>query len=327
MKEAKEVKIRLSKRKIMITVLLLIVIILIMITSKIIGLITKERNVSNLGNMGLAYYYDGHIYYNKWEEGIFKVNKFSEEKLTDETAYSINIVDDVIYYISVSKDQEILLKSIDINGENMKTLKRLYTSISKIYINNGYIYYVTNEGLDGISRYNIKTGENNLITTATVRDFCVTDDKIYFSDNIENLYSMTHTGLELERIVNKPIIEKFQVQGKYIYFYNIVDNNFCKVDLNGENLEMITNRIVGNANYNVTDKNIYYFDKDTNSISVMDLKGENIELIKKINAKKTKINIVDDEIYYLDSSKDPKQAYQMFRVGKDGSKSKEVKYN
>ena len=85
-----------------------------MITSKIIGLITKERNISNLGNMGLAYYYDGHIYYNKWEEGIFKVNKFSEEKLTDETAYSINIVDDVIYYISVSKDQEILLKSIDI---------------------------------------------------------------------------------------------------------------------------------------------------------------------------------------------------------------------
>ena len=137
---------------------------------------------------------------------------------------------------------------------------------------------------------------------------------------------MTLTGLELKRVINTPIIEKFQIQGKYIYFYNTSDSTFCKADLDGENITKITDKIAKNANYNVTDKRIYYYDKENNSISSMNLKGEDIEIIKEINAKKTKINIVGDEIYYLDSSLDPKQAYQIFRVGIDGKKLKEIKY-
>lgn len=326
MKGQKEVKIRLSKKKIMLTIVLLIVIILMILTSKLINAITKDKDVSNLGNMGLAVIDGKNVYYNKWEEGIFKVKGFSEEKLTEETAYSMNIVDDTIYYLSVSSDQEILLKSIKTNGKDLTTLKRLYTSISKIYVQDGFIYFVTNEGLDGISRYNIETGETTVITTATIKDFQVLKDKIYFSDNIENLYSMTLTGLELKRVINTPIIEKFQIQGKYIYFYNTSDSTFCKADLDGENITKITDKIVKNANYNVTDKRIYYYDKENNSISSMNLKGEDIEVIKEINAKKTKINIVGDEIYYLDSSLNPKQAYQIFRVGIDGKKIKEIKY-
>ena len=72
MKEAKEVKIRLSKRKVMFTVLLIFVIILIVLTSKLIGFITKDREGSNLENMGLAVQDGKYIYYNKWAEGIFK---------------------------------------------------------------------------------------------------------------------------------------------------------------------------------------------------------------------------------------------------------------
>ena len=137
---------------------------------------------------------------------------------------------------------------------------------------------------------------------------------------------MTNTGIELQRIINAPIIEKFQIQDKNIYFYNLEEEKFCRVDLNGENLEVVSDRIEENANYNVTSRKIYFYDKQTNSISKMDLNGENIELIKEINAKKTKINIVDDEIYYLDSSEDPSQAYQIFRVGVDGKKLKEIVY-
>lgn len=326
MREAKEVKIKLSKRKIMLTILLLVVILLIILTSKIIGALTKERSISNLGNMGLAVYDGKYVYYNKWEEGIFKTKGSKEEKLTDETAYSMNIVDDTIYYLSVSDNQEILLKSIKTNGEELKTLKRLYTSISKIYVQDGYIYYVTNEGLDGISKYEIETGNTTVITNASIKDFGILDDKIYFTDNIKNLYVMSNTGINLERIVNKPVVEKFQIQGKYIYFYNNEEEAFCRVDLNGENMEVISDRIAENANYNVTSKKIYYFDKETNSISKMDLDGDNVKIVKEINAKKTKINIIEDKIYYLDSSKDPKQSYQIYRVGTDGGKLKEIVY-
>lgn len=326
MKEIKEVKIRLSKRKVMLTILLVFVIILIVLTSKLIGFITKDREVSNLGNMGLAVQDGKYIYYNKWEEGIFKSKGNKEEMLIDETAYSMNVVDDTIYFLSVSSKQEILLKSIKTNGEDLKTLKRLYTSISKIYVQDGYIYFVTNEGLDGISKYNIETGESNLIVSSNIKDYVVYEDKIYFTDDRENLYVMTNTGIELQRIINAPIIEKFQIQDDNIYFYNLEEEKFCRVDLNGENLEVISDRIEENANYNITSRKIYFYDKQTNSISKMDLDGDNIELVKEINAKKTKINIVDDEIYYLDSSNDPSQAYQIFRVGVDGKKLKEIIY-
>lgn len=325
-KGTKEVKIRISKRKVMLTIMLLILILLISLTSKLIGAITKDRNISNIGNMGLAVEDGKYIYYNKWEEGIFKTKGKGEEKLIDETAYSMNIVDDTIYYLSVSKNQEILLKSIDKDGENLKTLKRLYTSISKIYVQDGFIYFVTNEGLDGISKYNIETGESNLIVSSNVKDFAISGDKIYFTDEIENLYVMTNTGIELKRIINKPIIQKFQIQGDYIYFYNLLENKFCRTDLNGENMEIISERIASNANYNITSRKIYFFDKETNSISKMDLDGDNLELVKEINAKKTKINIVNDSIYYLDSSKNPAQAYQIYRVGTDGEKLREIEY-
>ena len=326
MKEAKEVKIKLSKRKVMLTILLVFVIILIVLTSKLIGFITKDREISNLGNMGLATEDGKYTYYNKWEKGIFKAKGNKEEMLIDETAYSMNVVDDTIYYLSVSNKQEILLKSIKTNGEDLKTLKRLYTSISKIYVQDGFIYFVTNEGLDGISKYNIETGECNLIVSSKIKDYVLCDDKIYFSDDRENLYVMTNTGIELQRIINAPIIEKFQIQDKYIYFYNLENEKFCRVDLNGDKMEIISERIEENSNYNVTSRRIYFYDKQTNSISKMDLDGENLEIVKEINAKKTKINIVDDVIYYLDSSNDPSQAYQIFRVGVDGKKLREIDY-
>ena len=322
----KEVKIKLSKRKIILTILLVIIIVVISFMISGIKSLFKDKKISNLGNMGLAKEYDKVIYYNKWEDGIYKVKGNKETKLIDETAYSINVVDDVIYYITVSKDKEILLKSIDIDGKNSKVLKRLYTAVSKIYVQDGFIYFVTNENTDGISKYNIETGESTMITTSPIKDFVVTKDKVYFSDNIENLYEMSLTGIELKRIIAKPMVETFAIYDDHIYFYNTIDNNFVRTDLNGENLEVITRKIAKNANYNVTRNKIYFFDKETNSISSMNLKGEDVKVIKKINAKKTKINIVGDEIYYLDSSINPKQAYQIHRVHLNGKDGKEIKY-
>lgn len=322
----KEVKIKLSKRKIMLTIFLIIIIVAISFLISAFKTIFRDRKISNLGNMGLAKEYEKVIYYNKWEDGIYKVKGNKETKLIDETAYSINVVDDVIYYITVSKDNEILLKSLDIDGKNSKVLKRLYTSVSKIYVQDGFIYFVTNEAADGISKYNIETGEATMITTSPIKDFVVTEDKVYFSDNINNLYEMSLTGIELKRVIAKPMVEMFAIYDDHIYFYNTIDNNFVRTDLNGENLEVITTRIVANANYNVTRNKIYFFDKETNSISSMNLKGENIEIVKEINAKKTKINIVGDQIYYLDSSIDPKQSYQIHRVFLNGKEGKEIKY-
>lgn len=326
MSETKEVKIKLSKRKVMTLLLLIVMLIMINFTFKLIKSITKDRNISNLGNMGLAVEDGKNVYYNKWEEGIVKIKGNKETLLTEETAYSIHVEDDIIYYLTVSEDQEILLKSVNSKGEDLKTIKRLYTSISKFYLQDGFVYFATNKNQEGISKYNLETGEETVITTSPIKDFVVTEDLIYFTDDIENLYTMTLTGIELKRIIANPMVDNFQIQGKYIYFYNTIDEKFCRTDLNGENLEVISERLLENSSYNVTNKKIYFFDKETNSISSMDLDGDNVKEIRKINAKKTKINIVGDEIYYLDSSNDPKQAYQMFRMQTNGNNSKKIEY-
>lgn len=326
MNGAKEVKIKLSKRKVMTLIVFIVVLIMINFTFKLIKTINKDRNISNLGNMGLVVEDGKTIYYNKWEEGIVKVKGNKETLLTEETAYSIHIEDDILYYLTVSEDQEILLKSIKTNGDDLKKVKRLYTSISKFYLQDGYIYYATNKNQEGIAKYSLETGEETIITTSPIRDFAVYKDNVYFTDDIENLYVMTTTGIELKRIIASPMVNNFQIQGKYIYFYNTMDEKFCRVDLNGENLEDVSTRIFANTSYNVTSKNIYFFDKETNAISVMDLDGTDVKEIRKINAKKTKINIAGEDLYYLDSSLDPKQAYQMFRMKSNGNNSKEIKY-
>ena len=328
MSETKEVKIRINKKKLIIAIILILLLITICITFKGIKKAKVKNNNSNLGNMGLAVTDGDTVYYNKWEVGITKAKGNSDQLLTSSTAYSMNLVKDTIYYISVSDDAEIVLKSVKTNGKDEKTIKRLFTSVSKIYVQDGFIYYVNKENnLDGISRYNIDTGEVQVITTANIRDFAVLEDKIYFTDNIENLYIMDLTGINLKRIINKPMIKEFQIQGKYIYFYNTDDNNFCRCDLNGENVQVISDRIKANSNYNVTNNKIYFFDEETNTISSMDLNGKSIKELKAIKAKRTKINVVNDQIYYLDSSEDVAgQSYQIHRMNLNGSDGRKIEY-
>ena len=90
MNGAKEVKIKLSKRKVMTLIVFIVVLIMINFTLKWIKTINKDRNISNLGNMGLVVEDGKTIYYNKWEEGIVKVKGNKETLLTEETAYSIH---------------------------------------------------------------------------------------------------------------------------------------------------------------------------------------------------------------------------------------------
>ena len=57
--------------------------------------------MGNYANMGLAVEKDGVIYYNKYEKGIVKVKGGKEYQITDETAYSMTVYNDEIYYLTV----------------------------------------------------------------------------------------------------------------------------------------------------------------------------------------------------------------------------------
>lgn len=315
---------KINKKKIVMLVGILILIIAIcMLISNIFK--TNEVENGNMSNRGLATYVDGVTYYNRYEKGIVKYKGNKEYLITDETAYSINVVGDDIYYLTVSDTGSIDIKTVKTNGDGLKKIKTIGTSISKIYLQDGYIYYATNQEIDGIARINIENNEETIITTALIQDFQVLEDGIYFTDNINNVYKMSLTGIDLNRISDDLRMKQFQIVKDWIYFIDLETNTLSKVRLDGTDKTQVTDKIKDN-NYNVTGKNIYFFDTENKKICSVNLKGNNYKEIVTIQANKTKINIVEDILYYLDTSKDESQISQMYRIKTNGNQAKKIEY-
>lgn len=319
----KKTNVKINRRVLFILICVIIVVLLITGIAKIIKLLSKEKVVGNYANMGLAIENNGVIYYNKYEKGIVKIKSGKEYQITDETAFSMNIVDDTIYYLTVSEMNTIDIKSVKTNGDSLKKIKTIYTNISKIYVNDGFIYYATNKDTSGLVKINIETGEEIKINSSNIQDFVLDKDVIYFTDNINTLYSITTSGFDLNTLGNE--IKKIQILDKWIYFYDETENALCKIKKDGSGKKVVST-FINNEMYNVTSKNIYYYDSVNREISKCDLKGKTSKAITEIKTPKTKINIVNGVIYYLDESKDETQIYQMYRIKVNGNKTNSIDY-
>ena len=320
-----ETKVKINKKTILLILVILICLILIMLFSNLFKTFSKEIVAGNLTNMGLAVEKDGVIYYNKYDNGIVKLKGGKEYQITEEMAYSLNIVDDTIYYLTVSDFGTIDIKSVKTNGDELKKVKVIYTNLNKFYVENGYIYYTTNKDGNGIVKLDIKTGEENKIVQANVQDFVVDEGVIYFTDSIGTLTSITTSGINSKVIVDTENIKNIQILKKWIYYYDESENALCKVKKDGTSKKKVST-FVNNEIYNVTSKKIYYFDQVNKQICSSDLKGKTSKVVVKLNTTMPRINIVKDTIYYLDDSKDQTKIYQMFRVKTNGNKMKTIDY-
>ena len=322
--ESKE-KIKVNKKIIIPIVITSILIFVIFGIVKLTKVLSKEIVYGNLSNMGLAVEKDGVIYYNKYEEGIVKIKAGKEYNITEETAYSMNIVNDKIYYLTVSELNTIDIKSVKTNGDSLKKIKTIYTPITKIYIQDGYAYYVTNKDGNGIVKLNIETGEENKIFQANIYDFVLEDNLIYFTDSVGTLFSVTTSGTNLEVIIDTENIKNIQIFKKWIYYYDDIAKSLCKIKKDGTSKKVVST-LVNNEIYNVTSKKIYYFDEINKQICSLDLNGKTSRVIANLNTNKTKINIIKNTIYYLDNSKDETQIYQMYRIKTNGKEMKSIDY-
>ena len=286
--ENKKRKLNLNKRRIIILIVLAIIAFLIIfgMAKLILKLFSPEYSVGNYANMGLAIEDGNTVYYNKFEKGIVKFEKDKETNLTEETAYSMTLINDTIYYLTISSSNTIDLNSVKTNGENLTKIKTLYTSISKFYIDDGYVYYVSNKDNIGIYKLSLETSEESTVMLANVQDFVLDKDLIYFTDNVGFLHSVKLDGTDKKDISTDYNIKNIQILGKWIYYYDEINKKICKCDL----------------------------------------KGEKSKEIVSLEATRTKINIANGVIYYLDNSKDESQIYQMYRVKENGKKSKAIEY-
>lgn len=316
---------KIDKRKIFGILAILIIIAVLFGIVKIIKIFSKEKVVGNLANTGLAVEKNGVIYYNKYENGIVKVKGGKEYQITDETAYSMNVDGDKIYYLTVSDLNTIDIKSVKTNGDELKKIKTIYSSVSKIYVEDGFIYYVTNKDGTGLVKLNIETEKEEKIISSNIQDFVVDNGKIYFTDNVNILSSASTNGVDLKTIDSSGNIRKFQILKKWIYFYDESEKALCKIKKDGSSKKVVST-FINNEFYNVTSKKIYFYDSVNKQISSCDLKGKTSKKVVSVNTTKPKINIVKGIIYYLDDSQNETQIYQMYRVKEDGGKTKSIDY-
>lgn len=320
-------KLKLNKR--MIIVLIVFAIICVLILIGIINLFksifAKEKAVGNLANLGLTSEYENMVFYNKYEDGIVKVKGKDEYQITDETAYSMTQVDDTIYYLTLSNSNTLDLKSVKTNGDAPTKIKTLTTSLSKFYIEDGYVYYITSQDLFGISKLSLETNEEKLVTAANVQDFIVNDGIIYYTDNVGFLHSINTDGTNIKTLSKEYNIKKIQLLKKWIYFYNDKEKCLSKIKIDGSKVKTVTT-FVTNETYNVTNKKIYYFDETNKQICVTNLKGKKSKAVVSLTSGRTKINIVDGILYYLDDSKNETSIYQMYRVKTNGGATNSIDY-
>lgn len=285
-----------------------------------------NSELGNISNMGLAASNDEGVFYNKYEEGIVKVKGLEESKITNETAYSINLVGDDIYYLSVGDTSNISIKKVKTNGSGMATIKTIHTSISKMYVENNYIYYATNDNNGGIAKLGLDGNDEKTIISSEIRDFEVVDGKIYFSNRTGDLFVSNVNGVELQKITpENTTIKEFQVHEEWVYYYNEDENALYKVKVDGSSNQLLSQYVKTNI-FNVSKNRIYFFDEENKKISSVSFDGDNYKEIVSISTNKTKINVVGDTIYYLDASNNEAKIYQMYRVKTNGSSAKTIEY-
>ena len=324
--EKKKSKLKLNRRRVIVLIVaaLLLLLLIVGVVNLFKLIFAKEKSVGNLANMGLVVENGNTLFYNKYEDGIVKVKGNKEYQITDETAYSMTVYNDEIYYLTVSSVNTIELKVKD-NGDGLTGIKTLNTTLSKFYIKDDFVYYATTNTVNGISKLSLADKSEKIILASSVQDFVLEGDKLYYVDNQGVIYSSNLDGSDVKEITKDYNVKKIQVLKKWIYFYDDAENALCKIKLDGSNKKTVAT-FVNNEMYNVTSKKIYYYDAVNKQICKCDLKGKKSTPIVTIEATRPRISIGDGMLYYLDNSKDNTQIYQMFRVKTNGNAAKSIDY-
>ena len=315
-----------KKKAITISVIVLIIVIIAVVLLIINGNEkSKETILGNISNLGLVTENEDSIFYNKYEKGIVKVKGNKEYQITNETAYSMQTVGDYIYYLTTGENNNLLIKRVKTNGDELTTFKEIQTSISKFYIVNNIVYYANIGETNGISKISIDTGEETQICEDNIEDFCVTNTNIYYTDDFGYLYSMNLGGTDKKTLLNDEITE-FQVYEDWIYYYKESENYLSKIKIDGSERETVTDK-VNSYIFNIYKDKIYFYDLENSNISSIGINGKNLKVITEIKTNKTRINLTTNgQIYYLDATSGDNNIYQMYRIGTKGGKLNEIKY-
>lgn len=312
-------KIKTNKIVIGVLVVLLIIAIIILIVTNI-SENTKENN--NISNLGMVCSGDGYVFYYKYGSGIVKIKDGKEYSVIDDRAYSMSYYDGYVYYTRPNSSGGIDIAKVSHNGDTGSILKSVATSRAKMYLKDGYLYYLTSNP-NTISRMDLDGKNEKVIITREVLDFHIKDDTIYFLTSSKLLCKVSIEGTDYSQVSEEKIATRFQMSHNFIYYYK-ENEGLYKMDLNSLESELVSKEVNCDT-FNVAGKNIYFLDKETLKICSLNLKGTNCKEITSVNTQNTKINVINDELYYL-MTEDGSNNYKTYRVKTNGKEASKIVY-
>ncbi len=313
-------------------IIAILLIILVIICSAIITILTRvstsnEIPVSNLSNLGLVVQDGEYVYYNKYNNGIFKSKGSEETQITEEPAYSIQINDNQLYYLAVSSEHNICIKKTDLNGENTTLVKLISTSINKFFIQDDFLYYASNMSNSGIVKLDLKSKAEQNIVNANIKDFELLDNTIYYTDDLGYLYSLEVNSLDRKTIFAGANITEFQVYKGKVFYYDAKENALMVGKIVENSTPTKLSSEVNSAYFNVYNNKIYFYNPSEKYIKSSTIDGKLVRQIISINANSTRINITQDgKLYYLDTPKSGKTNFELHRILENGLKTKDIEY-
>ena len=302
-----------KKRYIFIIIAIILIVIAIKFIIDLNNPKTEEKYNGNLMNMGLAIKDGENIYYDKYPEGIYKIDKNGEETLIiDDLAYSINIQKDWIFYVTLGESYKLDIIKIKKDGTEKSVIANINSIYTSIYVEDEWVYYLNNENEKNyITKISISGEKKNKISETPVQNFQVTKNYIYYTDLNNRIRRMNLDGSKDKELAKAETAKSFQVTGDYIYYIGINSNRLERINLKNNKSQLVSSEVVA-EHFNVVDNIIYYY----NNGMIYSLNVENMEIkdIVKINGGDTFINVVDDKIFYLDD-------LQIYKININGKNS------
>ncbi len=271
----------------------------------------------NISNGGFVCEKDDWVYTSMYKNGLWKIKKDGSEKvqISKDSANYLNIVGDWIYYSSstyLPENDRLRLHKMKLDGSSVS---KLSTSIVDfVNVVGDWIYYI--DANSGYKPYKIRLDGKgkSKISDVQMKYMIVDDGWIYFQKvSSDTLWKMRTNGSDLKEL-SYVYGSKLRIikDGNWLYFISDgFDPGIYKVDINGENEELIAGGSIDSINH--SDGWLYYTSELENLYKIKDDLSSRKTIGSRIAGE---FQLIDNWAYYTEYLTESGKEY---RINTDSS--------
>lgn len=286
--------------------------------------VIEDKRLGNKDNKKI-FDYNGNIYFvnNKDNDRLYRVDASGKSiKVTNDSVYNVNIVDDWIYYCDSLEGRIIKMK---VDGSEKRAIYSGKATSLCMY--DQWIYFVSSGtvckvDLDGNKFEKVIDNSEKRIKSIKMYGGIIYGfvEEIRGSDNSiikkGELIKFSSTGEEINTLIIEKSIGEFTIHGGYLYYAydhsKRIDSNFMEVNDFAGLIKCVSKEGIIYQNYG-NEGNIYY---------ITDLNGNDSKLISSLNGQTIiNVNIIGDWIYYSEHNDG---YYKWYKIKLDGSERQEI---